>query len=458
MRAAAAEIDVTPPVGLGITHPVRANIGAHDPLFVKALVLQDDAGTTLVIVCTDLIGTDFGPADELRKRIADELGIEHVLLNFAHPHSSRGFGGYGDLPEESPEAVAWAQGARDAFLAVIAEALGKLAPVTLKAGRAPVQVGFNRRVTADNGYVFMADNPDGPVVPWVNILLVLSDVEGEVDSAGGRPLDGAGGRPMAILFEHAAHPVIVPNETALISADFPGAAVVRIREALGPDVIPMFAQGCQGNINGHPLRSTHENADAAGVKLGDAVLKAMDSAEPITADTLRVRTGRTEMPTCELPPWDVIRKPVETFKADFVVGANPYWRQEEIDNFIAHFDRLEAVLAAGKTPPPWRMEATVVSLGDEWVLVAYANEMFCQYELWVDEAAPFKHNMTFGLTNGATGYVANDAALALGTNGGYEAGCLPNLGSCDVMTRHYGPPAVGCEKIIHDLVTGLWTE
>jgi neutral ceramidase len=450
MRAGAAEIDVTPPVGLEITHPVRANVGAHDPLFVKALVLQDAADEMLAIVCTDLIGTDFGPADELRKRIADELGIENVLLNFAHPHSSRGFGGYGDLPEESPEAVAWAQGARDAFLAVIAEARDKLAPVTLKAGRAPAQVGFNRRVTADNGYVFMADNPDGAVVPWVNVLLVLSDVEGEVDSDDGQP--------MAILFEHAAHPVIVPNGTALISADFPGAAVVRIREVLGPDVIPMFAQGCQGNINGHPLRSTHENADAAGVKLGDAVLKAVESAEPITADTLRVRTGRTEMPTCELPPWEVIQGPIEKLKAEFVAGENPYWRQEEIDNFTVHFEKLEQMMAAGESPPPWRMEATVVSLGDEWVLVAYANEMFCQYELWVDEVAPFKHNMTFGLTNGATGYVANDAALALGTNGGYEAGCLPNLGSCDVMTRHYGPPAVGCEKIIHDLVTGLWTE
>ncbi|HDZ21507.1 hypothetical protein LCGC14_0124410 [marine sediment metagenome] len=448
MKAGAAERDVTPPVGLEITHPVRANVGAHDPLFVKALVLQDDSGTTLAIVCTDLIGTDFGPADEIRKRIADELGIENVLLNFAHPHSSRGFGGYGDLPEESAEAVAWAQGARDAFVAVIAEALGKLAPVTIKAGRAAVQVGFNRRVTAENGYVYMDDNPDGPVVPWVNVL--------EVDNADGKPLDGARDKPLAILFEHAAHPVIVPNGTALVSADFPGAAVVRVREALGPDVIAMFAQGCQGNINGHPLRSTHENADAAGVKLGDAVLQAIESAEPITADTLRIRTGRTEMPTCELPPWDVIRQPVEKFKADFVAGDSPYWRQEEIDNFIAHFDKLEAMLARGESPPPWRMEATVVSLGDQWGLVAYSNEMFCQYELWVDEVAPFKHNMTFGLTNGATGYVADDAALALGTNGGYEAGCLPNLGSCDVMTRHYNPPAVGAEKIIHDLVTSLW--
>ena len=449
MKAGAAELDITPPVWMEISHPVRANVGFHDPLFVRALVLADDAGTKLAIVCSDLIGSDFESCDRLRERIAEQIGIEHVLLNFAHPHSSRSFGDYASLDEQSPADAAWAAATRDAYIAAVAEAQSKLAPVTLKAGRAPVQVGFNRRVIGDNGCVHMADNPDGPVVPWVNILLVLNDVEGEVN--------GTGDKPMAILFEHAAHPVIVPDSTALVSADFPGAAVVRIREALGPDVIPMFAQGCQGNINGHPLRSSHENADAAGRKLGDAVLEAMEAAEPIGADTLRIRTGRAELPTRELPPWNQIHESVEIRKAAYVPGASVYWRQEDYDNFVGHFDRLEQMLARGESPPPWRIDATVVSLGDEWGLVAYAGEMFCQYELWVDETAPFKHSMTFGLTNGATGYIADDTALAMGLRGGYEAGCLPYLDPCDVMTCHYNPPAVGCEKIIHDLVSSLWS-
>ncbi len=440
MKAAAAERDITPPVGLEISHPVRANVGAHDPLFVRALVLQDGAGTTLAIVCSDLIGSDFASCDALRQRIADEIGIDNVLLNFSHPHSSRSFGDYASLAEQAPADAAWAAATRDAFLAVIVEAKSKLSPATLKAGRAPVQVGFNRRLVGDNGCVHMDDNPDGPVVPWTNTLEV----------------DGPDGTPMAILFEHAAHPVIVPNGTALVSADFPGAAVVRIREALGPDVVPLFAQGCQGNINGYPLRSSHENADAAGRKLGDAVLAAMETAESISADAFRIRTGRADLPTRELPPWDEISESVEKLKAAFVPGENVCFRQEDHDHFVAHFEKLEQMMARGETPPPWRFDATVVSLGDEWVLVTYAGEMFCQYELWVDQAAPFAHNMTLGLTNGATGYIATDDSLAMGIRGGYEAGCLPYLDPCNVMTRHYGPPAVGCEKIIHDLVAGLW--
>ena len=42
MKAGAAERDVTPPVGFDITHPPRKSIGVHDPLFVRALVLDDE--------------------------------------------------------------------------------------------------------------------------------------------------------------------------------------------------------------------------------------------------------------------------------------------------------------------------------------------------------------------------------------------------------------------------------
>ncbi|MHC4563488.1 MAG: hypothetical protein ACYS8X_12040 [Planctomycetota bacterium] len=449
MKAGAAERDVTPPIGLEITHPVRANVGVHDPLFVRALVLQDDSpfdgaqgrGTTVAIVCSDLIGADFSPCDDLRKRIAEEAGIENVLLNFSHPHSSRGFADYAELKEESDEEIEWAAATKDAYVSVVAEALGKLTPVSLKAGRAPVQVGFNRRVVADKGYVYMDDNKDGPVVPWTNVLLAE------------RP-DGS---PMAILFEHAAHPVIVPNDTALVSADYPGAAVARIREALGDsDVIAMFAQGCQGNINGYPLRSSHENADAAGRKLGDAVLAAMATAEPIVADVLQFRTARTELPMVDLPPWRQIEPAVEAFKTAHATGDSPWVTPEVLKTFIAHFEKLQAMLARSESPPPWVMEATILSLGDEWGVVAVNHECFCQYELWIDARAPFAHNMTMALTNGATGYIATDEALAMGTSAGYEASCLPDLGSANVMTRHYGPPGVGAETVIKDLIASLW--
>ena len=52
----------------------------------------------------------------------------------------------------------------------LSEAAGSLEAVSLRAGRAPVQIGFNRRMPDETGFVLMNPNHDGPVVPWVNVL------------------------------------------------------------------------------------------------------------------------------------------------------------------------------------------------------------------------------------------------------------------------------------------------
>jgi len=93
--------------------------------------------------------------------------------------------------------------------------------------------------------------------------------------------------------------------------------------------------------------------------------------------------------------------------------------------------------------------------GDEWCLVAMPHEMFCQYELWIDETAPFEHTMAFAYTNGYQDYIATDEALRMGPMGGYEASTLPNWGG-QVWSPHCGPPAVGCEEIIKDNIASLW--
>jgi len=65
--------------------------------------------------------------------------------------------------------------------------------------------------------------------------------------------------------------------------------------------------------------------------------------------------------------------------------------------------------------------------------------------------------MTFGYTNGYQGYIAIDTAWRLEEKGGYEAGSLPNWGG-QVHDKHFGPPAVGSEKIIKDAILSLWAK
>jgi len=119
--------------------------------------------------------------------------------------------------------------------------------------------------------------------------------------------------------------------------------------------------------------------------------------------------------------------------------------------------KIRALMDRGEQPPARRFDACAVMFGNEWCLTTMPHEMFCQYELWIDKNAPFKRTMTFAYTNGYQGYIAVDTAWRMGAKGGYEAASLPNWGG-QVWTSHFGPPAVGCEKIIKDTVASLWTK
>ena len=429
IMAGAAQRDITPPVGLEIQHYFRQSVGVHDALFARCLYLKDGEQNAVAIVSLDLIMGGFDACDYVREQILKKTGIKHSLIAFSHSHSSAALGAHNHTKVKNDTDSKWNNRTIEMIIEVVKEAQQRAEPVKLRAGRANAQVGFNRRlVNPKTGSVYMGVNRKGPVVPWVNVLVADS-----INSS----------KPIAVLFEHAAHPVIVPHTSKLTSADFPGAAVERIQAELGKEVIALFGQGCAGNINGFPLRSTHEKADHAGHNLGDAVIKAIAGSEPVESKRLSIKQAHSEIPSRALPSREQWKKMSEA-------NAEDAGRMRQLN-------RMKWLMDQGKQPPARRFDVYAVMLGNDWCLTTMPHEMFCQYELWIDKNAPFKHTMTFAFTNGYEGYIANDAALKMGANGGYEAASLPNWGG-QVWTRHFGPPAVGCEQIIKDTLRSLWPQ
>ena len=92
--AGVGRAEITPPAGTPLggygARKGRPSTGAHDPLFAKALVL-DDGTTRVAIVTTDLVGTNA----EMKRRVSERTGIppERLLLCASHTHS--GPGAYG---------------------------------------------------------------------------------------------------------------------------------------------------------------------------------------------------------------------------------------------------------------------------------------------------------------------------------------------------------------------------
>ena len=168
----------------------------------------------------------------------------------------------------------------------------KAKPVILRAGRSPVHIGTNRRLPSDQGIV-MKPNPAGPVVPWVDVLRV----------------DRFDGSPVAILFSHAAHPVIIHGSSRLISAEFPGFAARKLKERFGGNTIAMFGQAFAGNINGDPLRGGISAAELAGEVLAEAAFQAASKSEAIPSEEFKITSVHSEIPLQALPSRDrVLRK------------------------------------------------------------------------------------------------------------------------------------------------------
>ena len=443
--AGAAEREITPPEGMEITHFIRENIGVHDPLYVRALVIRDSSGKQIALVSADALGAGFATCDEIRDRVKDKCGMDEVWFSCSHTHSGRWVlstprsdreyteelqwddGTHVPLIER-PAELAWNTSVHQKIVDVVREATQSLQPAVLRTGRAPVKVGINRRVTRPDGFTHMGWNRQGLIVPWVSTLSAHSKETQQ---------------PIFILFEHAAHPVTVPHTSRLVSADFPGAAVAKLRKSLPTDCIAAFGQGCSANINSFPLRTTHEDADAAGIKLGEAALVALDKSNVITGDSIRFHTIPTILPTMPLPSEKLI-------EAQLIA-------QKDHPDRIRQLKKITAYRATGQVPPARRLDAHGLMLGKEFCLIGLPYEHFSHTERWIDRAAPFANTMAFTLTNGGRGYIGSDAGLAMGPNGGYEAGCMPNWSAHEVMSPNLGPPAVGSEKIIQSAIAALWS-
>jgi len=115
MRVGAAAIDITPPVGTaldGYGGRTDVSLGVHDPLYARALYLDDGTRQLALVVC-DLIGIGSFLAKRARELIAERPGIapENVLISATHTHAGpAGVRGRGEpvLVEETARKIAGA--------------------------------------------------------------------------------------------------------------------------------------------------------------------------------------------------------------------------------------------------------------------------------------------------------------------------------------------------------------
>jgi neutral ceramidase len=470
LSAGAAETVITPPIGAPTLGTIQRSTGINDELFARALVLNDGK-QRVAILSLDLIGMDFVLGDEIREAITKRTGIALSLVHCTHNHS-----GPFTIPWSvlGPRWVAgpgknWRDGLAEKLAELVSQAEAKSENATLRACRAPVHIGTNRRTLTDQGVVMKPD-PNGPVVPWVDVLCI----------------DRADGSPLAILFSHAAHPVIIHGASRMISAEFPGFAAHKLKAHLGGDVVAMFGQAFAANINGDPLRGGIPAAEHAGEVLAEAVLRAMANSQEIPFQAFTITSVHTELPLQALPPKaevnQILREAEDRFERRYGKTALSDKRLWDMQDEVALAKSQTESQAADDVQPmegkAWwmmdtvlclrdllhkieqqderqlRFDAHLLRLGDHWSLLAATHELFAEYQLMLDESAPAEHNMMLAYTNGCESYIPMDRDLAVG---GYEAATFPDLGGASLRYRHRRALRPGFEKQVIEHLRSLWS-
>ena len=307
LQIGAAEIDITPPIGFrkGGGYGQVVSTGVSDPLFCKAIVLQQGK-TSAAMVISDLLSV---PPDLSRKsrRVASRrtgIPFDNIIIAATHSHGSPEYwGSLRNVWHESAiskhgtdphEAIDYQQHLVDSWAEAIAQAAANSQPALVELS-VPKQSGlaFNRRFHMRNGTVRFnpgRGNPDivraaGPVDQDLPILLFRSKQESA--------------EPIASLTTFAMHTAVAGGTE--FSGDFPAVLQSRLRQKLGSDFISLFAEGAAGDINHINVHDTNAlrgrpEVERIGNTLAATVAASIDSAKTLSETSLAVTSHTVHAP------------------------------------------------------------------------------------------------------------------------------------------------------------------
>ena len=321
LKVVAASVDITPPLGTPMAgyYAERAAEGVHDPLHAKAIVLERD-GKTVVLVGLDLIATTFGIVAEARRMIEETTGIEgaDVMISATHAHTGPILQGKGDrihpFGGRNPLTVKYGQRLPGMIAEAVRKAEANLRPARVSAvhGHEP-SICFNRRFHMTDGTVGWNPGklnpkilkPAGPIDPDVAVVYFESDDEEKA--------------PLATYVNYSVHLDNVGGTK--FSADLPATVSDLLGRFKGPDMVTLYTAGCCGDVNHIDVnwaapQGGHANAARMGVILAGEVLRAWPRLKADPSGGLRVRTARVRLPLPEITAEDIA-------SARAVVGA---WR------------------------------------------------------------------------------------------------------------------------------------
>ena len=413
LKIGIAEVNYNPPVGMDLVGNYRgddyASRGVHDSLYARAMVVENGDEEKVALLTVDICKLPKESVQFMRSYIATQTGInpDNILIHATHTHS----GPKSDL--DAPNAKEYLLRAASAVV---------VANKQLKPGRFSVSriqensISFNRRLKLKDGTTHMSWehlNPDsvaetlGPTDPE---LIALSIEQNGITTGA--------------LVNFGCHATTLTGNNWLYSADYPGMMVRMLKKSQGEDFVPLFFNGCCGDVTQVNYKvgfiDTYEECERIGNVLGTAVLKALEKKEEIKGTRIIVSKEMVPLKrmtiTEEQYTWakeimaKVERDGMPPFQPDGIPDAQ--FAKQWIDMY-----KTQNIIDS--------LEVMVVRIGD-LAFVGLPGEVFSEFGMDIKKLSPLKNTIVMGLTNDNRKYFPTRVSFEQGPKGftpmitGYE--------------------------------------
>jgi neutral ceramidase len=414
LQVGVAAVDITPPAGLRMSgyFSERLNTGTLDPLWAKAIVLQQGDTKAAIVIC-DLIGISADIGQQARQAASDNSGIPVKQITLAATHSHTGPLYDGSLRKFLHDAAVAKHGKDPAeefdfpahLIKSVALALQlateAVKPVTLKSavGEEP-RISFNRRFHMKDGSVRFnpgVKNPDivrvaGPIDPEVGLLSFV---------------DEKTGKPTACLTVFALHLDTVGGTR--YSADYPHYLEAHLRRLFGSSFVSAFGTGTCGDINHIDVTDDKQFADRAateaiGAKLAETVFATLDKTVE-ESPQLKVAQSTITVPAQEYTPEQIAAAAANMSK----IGTRELSFLEQVEaSKITDLSQFYP----NKTVD---LEVQVIRLSDKTAIVCVPGEVFVELGMAIKAASPFEQTIVIELCNSVPAYIPTRKAFAEGS-------------------------------------------
>ena len=387
------KVDITPPIGIELAgygpYLDRKAESVHDPLYVRALVLENPT-EKIALISVETIGLSIEWVRALKEDISKKTDLkeENILIACTHTHSGPAtlpWRGWGKMDSKYMEQL------RERIERCILKGVSSLTEVTgMRIFKTQVcGISYNR-VKKNKGKI---DNE------LKGILIEGKDTK-------------------VILLNYACHPVVLGINRE-VSADYPG-QVLKFLEEKGYE--GLFFNGCCGDIN--PLTTAEECGEGRfkdmrryGKMISREALLALGDLSICLHGDISSKMVQLELPL-KLPSIEEQKQIL--LEAEEKLASNP---EDKNALFEYHWAKEALEALEKRCPDTVAIPLQVIKIGQA-VLVCIPAEVFVEIGLGIKQAFPEQYIFVIGYANGVVGYIPT---LEDFRNNGYAATLAPKI-------------------------------